>query len=137
MDRIVARMLEAALLTKALANWLDELVPGAPCEAAVEIPYAAAGVGLVEAPRGALGHWVAIRNHRIERYQAVVPTTWNCSPRDAGGTPGALEQALIGLPVPDADNPLSVVRTVPSFDPCLACAVHVITPGRPVGEYRL
>ncbi len=137
MDRIVARTLEAALITKALAKWLDELEPGAPCEAAVEIPYAASGVGLVEAPRGALGHWITIKNHRIERYQAVVPTTWNCSPRDAGGKAGALEQALIGLPVPDADNPLAVVRAVHSFDPCLACAVHVITSGKAVSEFKL
>lgn len=137
MDRIVARTLEARVIAKALAGWLDELEPNGPCEGVVEIPYAASGVGLVEAPRGALGHWVTIRNHRIERYQAVVPTTWNASPRDAAGKPGALEEALVGLPVPDAANPLAVVRAVHSFDPCLACAVHVITPGRPVEEYRI
>ncbi len=137
MDRIVARTLEAALIAKALEQWLDELEPGAPCEADVEVPYAAAGVGLVEAPRGALGHWVTIDKHRIARYQAVVPTTWNASPRDAGGTAGALEQALVGLPVADTANPLAVMRTVHSFDPCLACAVHVIAPGRPLGEFRI
>ena len=137
MDRIVARTLEARIIAKALAGWLDELDPAKPCEAAVEIPYAASGVGLMEAPRGALGHWVTIRNHRIERYQAVVPTTWNASPRDAGGKPGALEEALVGLPVPDAANPLAVVRTVHSFDPCLACAVHVINPGKAVGQFTV
>jgi hydrogenase large subunit len=137
MDRIVARTLEAALIVKALEQWLDELTPGAPCEADVEVPYAAAGAGLMEAPRGALGHWVTIDKHRIARYQAVVPTTWNASPRDAGGTSGALEQALVGLPVADTANPLAVVRTVHSFDPCLACAVHVIAPGRPLGEFRV
>lgn len=128
MDRIVARMLEAKLVARTLPTWLDELEIGAPCEAAVEIPCMGVGVGLTEAPRGALGHWVVINNHRIERYQAVVPTTWNASPRDKAGQPGPLETALIGLPVLDADNPLDVVRTVHSFDPCLACAVHVIKP---------
>jgi hydrogenase large subunit len=137
MDRIVARTLEAALIARTLGKWLDELEPGAPCETAVEMPDAAAGVGLVEAPRGALGHWVTIRNRHIDRYQAVVPTTWNASPRDAGGRSGALEQALVGLPVPDEANPLTVVRTVHSFDPCLACAVHVITPGRPVSGRKI
>ncbi|HWQ61173.1 MAG TPA: nickel-dependent hydrogenase large subunit [Negativicutes bacterium] len=137
MDRIVARTFEAALISRTLGKWLDELEPGAPCETAVEMPDAAAGVGLVEAPRGALGHWVTIRNRHIERYQAVVHTTWNASPRDAGGRSGALEQALVGLPVPDEANPLAVVRTVHSFDPCLACAVHVITPGRPVSDRKI
>jgi len=137
MDRIVARTLEASLIARALGTWLDELEPGAPCEAPVEIPAAASGAGLVEAPRGALGHWLTIRGGRIERYQAVVPTTWNASPRDAGGRAGALEQALIGLPVPDEANPLAVVRTVHSFDPCLACAVHIIVPGGPVAIFKI
>ena len=137
MDRIVARTIEAALIARFLEQWLDELEPGAPCEAAGEVPAAAAGAGLVEAPRGALGHWVTIRDGRIERYQAVVPTTWNASPRDAAGKPGALEQALVGLPVPDEANPLAVVRAVHSFDPCLACAVHVIAPGKPMAGHKL
>jgi hydrogenase large subunit len=137
MDRIVARTLEASLIARALGTWLDELEPGAPCEAPVEIPAAASGAGLVEAPRGALGHWLTIKGGRIERYQAIVPTTWNASPRDAGGRAGALEQALIGLPVPDEANPLAVVRTVHSFDPCLACAVHIIVPGGPVASFKI
>lgn len=137
MDRIVARMLESRIITKALAGWLDELDPSGPCQADVEIPYDASGVGLVEAPRGALGHWVTINGHKIERYQAVVPTTWNASPRDGGEKPGALEQALIGLPVADNANPLSVVRTVHSFDPCLACAVHVISPEKSLASFKI
>lgn len=137
MDRIIARMLESRLIAKSLARWLDELVIDGPCQADLEIPYDGSGVGLTEAPRGALGHWVTINDHKIERYQAVVPTTWNASPRDKSGQPGALEQALIGLPVADPENPLAVVRAVHSFDPCLACAVHVIKPGQPLGKFAL
>ena len=77
-------------------------------------------------PRGSLGHWVEISNGTISRYQAVVPTTWNASPRDAQGQPGPYEQALVGTPVADPSRPLELLRTVHSFDPCLACAVHVL-----------
>jgi hydrogenase large subunit len=91
----------------------------------------------MEAPRGALGHWVTINNHKIQRYQAVVPTTWNASPQDKDRIPGALEKSLVGLTVKDTDNPLEVVRTVHSFDPCLACAVHVLTPQQPVSRFKV
>ena len=130
MDRIVARMMESIVVARTLPRWLDELQPDVSAEAAVEVPFAGSGAGLCEAPRGALGHWVTINNYKIERYQAVVPTTWNASSRDGNGKKGALEDALIGLAVPDADNPLPVVRAVHSFDPCLACAVHIIQPGK-------
>ena len=130
MDRIVARMMESIVVARTLPRWLDELQPNVSAEAAVEVPFAGSGAGLCEAPRGALGHWVTINNYKIERYQAVVPTTWNASSRDGNGKKGALEDALIGLAVPDADNPLPVVRAVHSFDPCLACAVHIIQPGK-------
>ena len=70
------------------------------------------------------GHWLDIKDHRIGNYQCVVPTTWNCSPRDDGGTPGAMEQALVGTPVADPQNPLEAARVIRSFDPCIACAVH-------------
>ena len=83
---------------------------------------------MVEGPRGALGHWIRIKDKKIENYQAVVPTTWNCSPRDKDGVRGPVETALIGIPVPDVDNPINVGRCVRSFDPCIACAVHIIHP---------
>ncbi len=93
------------------------------------------GFGFTEAPRGALGHWVHIVDGRIENYQAVVPTTWNASPRDAQGRHGAYESALIGTPMADPQQPLEILRTVHSFDPCLACASHVIGPdGRTLAE---
>ena len=86
------------------------------------------GFGFHEAPRGTLSHWVVIKDGRIANYQAVVPSTWNAGPRDAKGQPGPYESSLLGNPVADAEHPLEVVRTVHSFDPCLACAVHTHDP---------
>jgi hydrogenase large subunit len=86
------------------------------------------GVGFTEAPRGALGHWVHIKDTRIENYQAVVPTTWNAGPRDGQGNIGAYEAALLHTPVDNAEQPLEILRTIHSFDPCLACSTHVMSP---------
>jgi hydrogenase large subunit len=94
----------------------------------VEVPEAGSGAGLTGAPRGALGHWTTIENGKVARYQAVVPTTWNGSPRDAGGVPGPIEQALANEQIRDTENPFEVVRTIRSFDPCLACSVHLTRP---------
>jgi hydrogenase large subunit len=88
-------------------------------------PEEAQGVGLSEAPRGALSHWIVIKNGRIENYQLVVPSTWNASPRDSAGQRSAYEASLIGTPVADPENPLEILRTIHSFDPCIACAVHL------------
>jgi hydrogenase large subunit len=92
-------------------------------------PRQARGVGSTEAPRGALGHWVAIKDGRIDNYQAVVPTTWNGSPRDPAGNIGAFEASLLNTPLAVADQPLEILRTLHSFDPCLACSTHVMSPG--------
>ena len=81
-----------------------------------------------EAPRGALLHYTNIKGNKIDNYQLVVPSTWNISPRDAKDVPGPIEQALIGCPVEDIDKPLHALRTVHSFDPCIACAVHIVEP---------
>ena len=98
-------------------------------------PKDAEGVGLVEAPRGALAHWIKIHNGAIENYQLVVPTTWNGSPRDAKGLRSSFEQALIGTPVAKIDEPVEILRTIHSFDPCLACAVHLYDPqGRHIAQ---
>jgi len=88
----------------------------------------AKGVGRVEAPRGALGHWVHIKNTKLENYQAIVPSTWNASPRDPAGNIGAYEASLLGTPMANPEQPLEILRTIHSFDPCLACASHVIAP---------
>jgi len=88
-------------------------------------PAQARGVGLTEAPRGALAHWIVIKDRKIDNYQLVVPSTWNGSPRDAQGQRSAYEAALIGTPVKDPEQPLEILRTIHSFDPCIACAVHL------------
>lgn len=123
--RVVARLLEAARLVPAMERWLAELAPGEPYCVEVHLPADTAGVGLVEAARGALGHWLTVRRGRIHNYQIVAPTTWNFSPRDAAGQPGALEQALAGLPaVADGAQPPAIHHVVRSFDPCMVCTVH-------------
>ena len=109
-----------------MVEWLSQLVPGQPAYAPFDIPKEGAGAGLHEAPRGALGHWIVIKDYKIENYQAVVPTTWNGGPRDDKGQLGPIEQALVGAPVKDPDNPIELVRIVRAFDPCIACAVHVL-----------
>jgi ferredoxin hydrogenase large subunit/hydrogenase large subunit len=124
MGRHAARALECKLLADHCAQWLDQLKPDAPAFKDFSIPQSGRGYGLTEAARGALGHWIEIKGQKISNYQCVVPTTWNCSPRDDRDIPGPVEQALVGLPVADADNPVEVARAVRSFDPCLACAVH-------------
>jgi hydrogenase large subunit len=86
----------------------------------------AQGVGFVEAPRGALAHWIDIEDKKIKNYQCVVPTTWNASPRDPAGKIGAYEAALLDTPMHDPNLPLEILRTIHSFDPCLACATHVL-----------
>jgi hydrogenase large subunit len=91
-------------------------------------PKEAQGAGFTEAPRGALGHWVKIKNGKIDNYQCIVPTTWNGSPRDAKGQIGAFEAALLNTPLAKADQPLEILRTLHSFDPCLACSTHVMSP---------
>jgi hydrogenase large subunit len=88
-------------------------------------PTSTKGVGPSEAPRGALAHWIVIKDQRIENYQLVVPSTWNASPRDAKGERSPYEASLIGTPVADPKLPLEILRTIHSFDPCLACAVHL------------
>ena len=91
-------------------------------------PAEARGVGLSEAPRGALSHWIVIRDGKIDNYQLVVPSTWNASPRDGKGQMSAYESSLIGTPVARTEQPLEILRTIHSFDPCIACAVHVHDP---------
>jgi Ni,Fe-hydrogenase I large subunit len=137
LGRHLARALETKLVADSMADWLLQLKPGEPVYIPYDIPEEATGMGLVEGARGALGHWIEIRNKRISRYQCVVPSTWNMSPRDDREQPGPLEQALTGAKVSDEANPFELVRIVRSFDPCLACAVHVVTPkGRGLGAFR-
>jgi hydrogenase large subunit len=98
-------------------------------------PSKARGFGFMEAPRGALGHWIVIEHGKIENYQMVVPTTWNASPRDTQGEPGAYEASLVGTPLAKPEWPLEILRTIHSFDPCMACAIHLVdADGGQMGE---
>jgi len=136
LGRVAARALETQFLARHVTAWINEL--GHNMERG-EIrvhngekwdpdtwPRTAQGFGFHEAPRGSLGHWVQIEDKGIKNYQAVVPSTWNAGPRDAKGQRGAYEAALLKTPIADPERPLEILRTVHSFDPCLACAVHVM-----------
>jgi Ni,Fe-hydrogenase I large subunit len=135
--RHAARAVESKLLCKKAFAWLDEVDVNESPRFECQVPDVGEGAGLGEAPRGALGHWISIRNGAIDRYQCIVPTTWNASPRDDGGTPGPIEQALVGAPVADVKNPIEPSRIVRSFDPCIACAVHCLRPGGEIARFRV
>ncbi len=125
LTRVLARAIELAQLVLLAEGFLRAITPGEPCCADAVLPKEADGVGLCEAARGSLGHWVSIRQGRIANYQIVAPTSWNFSPRDQAGTPGALEAALEGAPVlPGEASPVAVQHIVRSFDPCMVCTVH-------------
>ncbi|HLJ50388.1 MAG TPA: nickel-dependent hydrogenase large subunit [Bryobacteraceae bacterium] len=123
-DRLIANLKAGDSATAETSRWEPSTWPG-ECK----------GFGYTEAPRGSLGHWVKIRSGKIENYQIVVPSTWNASPKDAKGQHGAYEAALMGTPMADPQRPVEILRTIHSFDPCLACASHVIGPdGRKLSE---
>jgi hydrogenase large subunit len=124
-NRVLARLLELALLVPAMEHWVRQLRVGEAFCRQAPLPREAQGYGLVEAARGSLGHWLSIRDGVIDNYQIIAPTTWNFSPRDAGGRPGPLEQALVGAPLrPGEQTPVAVQHIVRSFDPCMVCTVH-------------
>jgi len=138
LGRHAARALECRWAAQKMVQYVDDLTAniraGDECAANMEKwepstwPKEARGVGFCEAPRGALGHWCVIKDTRIANWQAIVPTTWNASPRSPSGELGAFEQSLIGTPVAVEDQPLEIIRTIHSFDPCLACATHLLSP---------
>ena len=137
MDRHLARAYEAQKIALAMDGWLNQLTAGAKVYNTYTNPTTGSGIGLTEAARGALGHWVTIAGGRISNYQVVTPTCWNASPRDTKGVKGPMEQALIGTPISDATKPIEALRVIHSFDPCLSCAVHVMRPdGKPVVIYE-
>jgi len=139
LGRTAARGLETKIIGDAMQGWYNDLIANIKAgdtrtfnETSWEPsswPRQAKGVGFMEAPRGALAHWIVIENGRIGNYQAVVPSTWNAGPRDAGGQPGAYEAALEdNHDLHDPQQPVEILRTIHSFDPCIACAVHVTDP---------
>jgi len=133
LGRTAARGLETIAIGDQMENWIGALLANlkngdSKTYEAYEMPDSAKGVGLNDVPRGALGHWIRIEDGKIGNYQYVVPSTWNFGPRCTEGKLGPVEEALIGTPVADPQKPLEILRTVHSFDPCIACAVHVIDP---------
>ena len=139
LGRTAARCIETVVVAEQLSEWTNELIASiasgdTKIHAGAEMwdpknwgDKELEGWGFTEAPRGALGHWVKIgTDHKIANYQCIVPSTWNCSPRDAKGQPGPYESALIGTPIADEKMPLEVLRTIHSFDPCMACGVHLL-----------
>lgn len=145
LGRTAARAIETKVFADALRTYYNDLI--AEIKAGntrtfndekwepATWPAQAQGFGFMEAPRGALGHWVVIRNGKIDNYQMVVPTTWNGSPRDHKGQPGAYEASLVGTPLARPEWPLEILRTIHSFDPCMACAIHMVdAEGRDLGE---
>ncbi len=148
LGRTAARGIETWVIAEAAESWLDMLVENLK-KGDLRIadtrlwepstwPKEAQGFGLHEAPRGGLGHWVKIRDGAIAHYQIVVPSTWNGGPRDALGQPGPYEAALVGTPIADPEQPLEILRTVHSFDPCMACAAHLYdAQGREIVRVRV
>lgn len=133
LGRTAARGIETLVIGAKMEDWIYELIENLrkgnkKTYQAWEMPNKAKGFGLNDVPRGALGHWIEIDNKKIKNYQYVVPSTWNFGPRDDKGQLGPVEKALIGTPIADPKRPLEVLRTVHSYDPCIACAVHVIDP---------
>ena len=133
LGRTAARGLETVAIGQAMQGWVMELVENlksgdTKTYQSWEMPDTGMGVGLNDVARGSLGHWIEIEDKKIKNYQYVVPSTWNLGPRDEAGKLGPVEEALIGTPVADPKRPLEVLRTVHSFDPCIACGVHVIDP---------
>ncbi|MEN8176451.1 MAG: nickel-dependent hydrogenase large subunit, partial [Pseudomonadota bacterium] len=137
LGRTAARTLETKVIADTMQTWYDNLVANiraGDTKTFNEIqwdpsswPKQARGVGFTEAPRGGLAHWVVIENQKISNYQAVVPSTWNAGPRDPQGQPGAYEAALQdNHQLHDPQQPVEILRTIHSFDPCIACAVHLI-----------
>jgi hydrogenase large subunit len=139
LGRTAARTLETKIFADAMQGWLDELntnIRAGDTKTFNEIlwepaswPKQARGVGFMEAPRGGLAHWIVIEDEKISNYQAVVPSTWNAGPRDHKGQPGAYEAALQdNHTMHDPEQPIEILRTIHSFDPCIACAVHLTDP---------
>ena len=137
-DREKARGVEALLVANAMLGWLTEIGGrlSEPSYVPYEVPPSTAGVGLTEAIRGALGHWVEYdAQGKIAHYQIITPTCWNASPEDADSVHGTIEQALIGVAVADPSQPVEAMRVIHSYDPCLACAVHVVRPNGKLQEF--
>jgi Ni,Fe-hydrogenase I large subunit len=128
LNRLIARAQEALVVRDRIGGWLDAIDPDGPFRAEWTDDFSGSGFGLWAPSRGALSHWVDVEDGTIERYQIITPTLWNIGPRDDEDEPSIFEGAVEGMAVPDVEDPRNVMRTVRSFDPCLACSVHVQSP---------
>ncbi len=128
LTRLIARVQEIILVRDRLREWLDALDPDGTFAVPFDDDFSGQGIGLWGASRGALSHWCTIEDGEVSQYQVISPTAWNLGPRDANGNPSILEHALEGIPVQNPTNPVDVMRTIRSYDPCLGCAVHVQGP---------
>lgn len=122
--RMCARLREISLFTEQLLGWIQQIDPNQAFYSSASSRYASTGIGLIEAARGGLGHWISISSNLIQNYQIVTPSAWNLSPRDEQGAPGPVEEALTGTAVEDPENPVEVNLIIRSFDPCMSCTVH-------------
>ncbi|MFF5994659.1 nickel-dependent hydrogenase large subunit [Lysinibacillus sp. KU-BSD001] len=132
MDRTIARALEAKKIAEIMQILLQQVIPGTDVQKKYDLPEAASGRGLVDTTRGALGHWLKIKDKKIAFYQIITPSTWDFSTRDDNGYRGVAEQALIGTDIQNPDEPVEIGRILRSFDPCMSCATHVYVPGKQV-----
>ena len=137
MDRTIARALEAKKITEIMRTLLGQIIPNVDVQRKYELPETASGRGLVDTTRGALGHWLKIRDKKISFYQVITPSTWDFSTRDEAGNRGVAEEALIGTPIENPDKPAEIGRILRSFDPCMSCATHVYSPGKEVKTIKV
>lgn len=127
MDRTIARVLETKKVIEIIEGLLERASFEEVGQKVYEIPDSARGGGLIDTTRGSLGHWVSIENKRINHYNIITPSAWNCSPTDSMGIRGVIEQALIGTEIQNPEQPIEIGRIVRSYDPCISCATHVIS----------
>jgi Ni,Fe-hydrogenase I large subunit len=137
LGRHAARAIESKLVAAKAKEWLSQLDIDKKPRNTFDIPDKGEGMGITEAPRGALGHWITVKDKKIANYQCVVPTTWFASPKDDMGIMGPIEQALIGTKIADVKNPIEAARIVRSFDPCLACAIHLVEGDKEIGSFKV
>jgi hydrogenase large subunit len=137
MDRTIARAIEAKKIAEIMKILLQQIIPGVNVQKKYELPEVAAGRGLVDTTRGALGHWLGIQDKKLSFYQIITPSTWDFSTRDNNGYRGVAEEALIGTPIQNPDKPAEIGRILRSFDPCMSCATHVYSPGRQVKTIKV